>query len=57
MRRILSAEQLYVNKIPINFIGIKRIPLFFWLLSLYGNFRFGTDPAAPHGASVEQEGR
>jgi hypothetical protein len=25
MRRIVSAEQQYVNKIPINFIGIKQI--------------------------------
>jgi hypothetical protein len=27
MRRILSAEQRYVNKNPINFIGIKQILL------------------------------
>src|SRR3954454_14869717 len=25
MRRILSANQQYVNKIPINFVGIKQI--------------------------------
>jgi hypothetical protein len=28
MRRILSAEQPYVNKIPIEFIGIEQILLF-----------------------------
>jgi hypothetical protein len=27
MRRILSAEQRYVNKIPINFIGIEQFLL------------------------------
>src|SRR5215210_212636 len=64
MRRILSAEWQYVNKIPINFIGIKQIllassekALSGRLFSFSGDLRAGLDPAASHGAGVEQERR
>ena len=65
MRRILSARTLYVNKIPINFVGIKQISarlrgegvsLDRLIYAGLASFSFWLDAAALHGASVEQEG-